>query len=205
MIRSERKLPFFLADVSCGRNLPTTVNPEVAGSSPVEPAIKSSTYKTRRTGLFPTFTRTCTTSSVRRVGRELLRPLPKHPFVHDGVAAVDALGLVAGHLHCRGPRDAGPLQVPHRRAPEVVGDAPRIAGVEARGPPRLVLILDRAPVAVEHPGNHSALGPLERLCGLSLGLQAGAELGSYHEGAPVVVLRVPHVEPEGSRVKIHRR
>lgn len=29
-----------MAGVGCGRNLPTTVNPEVAGSSPVEPAIR---------------------------------------------------------------------------------------------------------------------------------------------------------------------
>ena len=40
---------------------------------------------------------------------------------YDGVPAVDTLRLVPGELHGHGPGHAGPLQVPDRGAPEIMG------------------------------------------------------------------------------------
>jgi len=50
------------------------------------------------------------------------RGIAQHGLIRDRVAAVDALGLVADHLHRRLAIDADPSEIPHRRSPEVVGD-----------------------------------------------------------------------------------
>jgi len=44
--------------------------------------------------------------------------IAQHCFIRDRVPAVDALGLVADHLHRRLPIDADPSEIPHRRPPE---------------------------------------------------------------------------------------
>jgi hypothetical protein len=44
----------------------------------------------------------------------------QHDLVDDGIAAVDGFRPVADHGHGGEAWDAGPLQVPDRRPPEVV-------------------------------------------------------------------------------------
>src|SRR4029453_14764918 len=53
-------------------------------------------------------------------GCELLHAFGEVPFRNNGVAAVYALGLMAGELHCDGPRNAGALEISHRSSAEVV-------------------------------------------------------------------------------------
>ena len=44
----------------------------------------------------------------------------EHPFVDDGIALIDAHGLMPDHLHGCGARDAGPFEVTDRRAAEIM-------------------------------------------------------------------------------------
>jgi len=72
-----------------------------------------------------------------QVGVELRHALCRHAGVHNRVAPVDRLGLVAHQGHRGRARDARSLQVPHRRPAEVVQDAARDAGQAAGLSPRL--------------------------------------------------------------------
>jgi hypothetical protein len=54
---------------------------------------------------------------------ELHCGVAEYRLVDDRLAAIHALGLVADHLHGHEARDAGALEVPHRRPSEVVQDA----------------------------------------------------------------------------------
>ena len=127
-----------------------TVNPEVAGSSPVEPAIKISHFRDAQTVATPRLVPVSHLVRPVRAGRASPRPPPDR-LADDRVPPVDALGLVPGHRHGGRPRDTGPLQVPDGRPPEVVRDAPRAPGRLAGLPPGLVQLLDRLALAVEHP------------------------------------------------------
>jgi len=84
---------------------------------------------------------------------------------------------VADHLHGHGARDAGPLKILHRRPSQVVQDAPRHAGVEARldpGPPES-FELASALGGVEDPRNDPAGHALEGLGSGSVRLERSAE------------------------------
>jgi hypothetical protein len=86
----------------------------------------------------------------RRVhSRQLFHALRQGGSVGDSIAAVHGLGLVARQLHGYRPRHARPLQVSHRRPPQVMEDGVRHACPAAGGVPGAAHGADRLAVPVE--------------------------------------------------------
>src|SRR5262245_29727828 len=137
----------------------------------------------------------------RKRARELPGGVLEVGIADDGVASIHALGLVAGDLHRDRPRDAGALEVPHRRSPEVVPDAARYAGGLARGGPRLPEIATTGPQALlaaeirEQVGDDAPSPLLEGVHALKLGLEERFEFWGQVDDAAVIVLRGSRVQP----------
>src|SRR5262245_48293370 len=108
---------------------------------------------------------------------ELLGAFPEHLLVDDRVLTVDALGLVAGHLHGRAVRHTSALQVPDRRPAKVIEQHAGMPGPLAGGRPRHAEATDRHTVAMENPWNDLAGGALDRPGALALRVEHGAQFG----------------------------
>src|SRR5207245_8804352 len=142
-----------------------------------------------------------------------------------GVALEDGPGAMAGHLHGRRLRDAGPHQVAHRRPPEVVEDLrgyllrllrlvllrltdrhhPEEPRLHASRRPRLLEVADRgAVVTAEHPRHDPPGLLLDTLHPLALRLEHRAELGDQGELPAFVILGLARVEadPAGREVDV---
>jgi len=92
-----------------------------------------------------------TLSSAHSSGSELGGGFGEVGLTHDGVAAVDGLGLVARHLRRDGARDPGALQAADRRPAEIVEESPGHTGGRGRVAGHTGGLTGRSPAAVEGP------------------------------------------------------
>jgi hypothetical protein len=135
---------------------------------------------------------------------ELHCGVAEHRLVDDRVAAIHALGLVADHLHGHGARDAGALEVPHRRPSEVVQDASWDASRRTRLLPCLPEALEgpAALRAMEHPRNDAAGLLLLRFRDGALRLERRAELGRHHEHSALEILGCARIQSDDARLEV---
>ena len=129
-----------------------------------------------------------------RPGIETRRRFSLHRFVHDGVAAVDRLGLVADDRHRHGARHTGPFERPHRRPPHVVNQLARTPGRLAGVLPRRAERHDPFAVPVEDERADRA-GRLQPLVLGELAFEDRFDLGRERERPSLAVLRRVRVQP----------
>src|SRR5262249_51228700 len=84
-----------------------------------------------------------------------------------------------------------------------VHDLPRKAGLGAGRYPGASEVVYGPALAVEHPGDHAASLPLERLRSLPLRFEDGAEIGVEREHAALAVLRLARLETEPASGEVH--
>src|SRR6266581_7613664 len=212
-----------------------TENPRVGGSTPSQATNLSPTDPTLRDfdvlGRFSEMPSDLSTSLREQrenaprtllVGLEQLGqtrcPVAQHRLVGDHVAAVDALGLVADHLHRGRAVDTGACQVSDGRPPEVVGNpvqlhlhdpalAVALDGGEtdllARGHPALSEVADRRSVGPEeHPLDDPPLRLADRLGQGLLALDDATNIGEERELPSFAVLGLTRVETQPAALEV---
>ena len=91
--------------------------------------------------------------------------------------AIDTLGPVADQFHRDGSGDSGPLEVPHGRPAEIVGDHAEESCALAGAPPAPPETPDRLPTPVEYVGDDRPSFALQPSRVLALLRQENRELG----------------------------
>ena len=88
--------------------------------------------------------------------RQLRNSLCEILFVGDRVPSVDSLGLVTREFGGYGAGNAGALEIPHGRTPQIVYQHSRVSSGPAGLRPCVFVVHEPLPAPVEHPGDDAA-------------------------------------------------
>jgi hypothetical protein len=133
---------------------------------------------------------------------QLLRSPRQIILADDRISPIHFLRLMPNHFHRDAPGNAGPLQVPDRRATQIMEDASGTARLPTGGPPRLAKRLDAGAIGpVKHPRGQNPVA-LQRPRDLALSEQHRLQLQGEREHSALTALRRAWIETHGSADEI---